>query len=171
MPDKSKSIWHKPVSVRPLLFYKFGPICILLPELLHFRTATERMETFDDVKSEHRIHSWLKLGGVALMLVLIPAMRCLPRQTLLATAPWLPTLAVVLVFSIFALFYIDDLLHILLYRGHLDRALRERRIRAGENLCASCGYDLTGLKGRRCPECGHHSTIRAGHSAQKSAVT
>jgi hypothetical protein len=40
-----------------------------------------------------------------------------------------------------------------------QRAARKRRARAG--LCPRCGYDLRGLSGGRCPECGTAVPARA----------
>ena len=31
----------------------------------------------------------------------------------------------------------------------------------GPGACAACGYELAGLKGTRCPECGHESASAA----------
>jgi hypothetical protein len=37
-----------------------------------------------------------------------------------------------------------------------------------EDACASCGYDLTGLAGRRCPECGEEHRMLSGSEAESS---
>ena len=41
----------------------------------------------------------------------------------------------------------------------LKRAIRDRRRRRGGR-CLACGYDMRGLDGRRCPECGMLPGVR-----------
>jgi hypothetical protein len=40
-----------------------------------------------------------------------------------------------------------------------ERGERLRSIRKGGIVCPSCGYNLTGLQGTRCPECGTFYTL------------
>ena len=53
-----------------------------------------------------------------------------------------------------------------------ERATRLAKQGVGQLLCPTCGYNLTGLKGTRCPECGSEFTldaILAGQAANRQA--
>lgn len=47
-----------------------------------------------------------------------------------------------------------------------ERAARVSKAGLDQLLCPTCGYNLTGLKGTRCPECGSEFTLDALLAAQ-----
>ena len=57
---------------------------------------------------------------------------------------------------------IAGLLVVLAWAGSRRRRVRVKELTAGESLvnhCGNCGYDLTGLAGDVCPECGSDLTL------------
>lgn len=61
-------------------------------------------------------------------------------------------------------FSIPPYLLLVFVGGGIAMRRRSRRRRSG--LCIACGYDLSGMDGSRCPECGR-ATIAAGTSEPK----
>lgn len=46
-------------------------------------------------------------------------------------------------------------------RRNVRRCLREELVEAGVRVCVGCGYDLEGVEGARCPECGRQAAHHA----------
>jgi hypothetical protein len=54
-----------------------------------------------------------------------------------------------------------------LWRGRCRRFLRQELVARGVPVCLKCGYDLRGLSGPRCPECGRpFDAVESGGEAE-----
>jgi hypothetical protein len=51
-----------------------------------------------------------------------------------------------------------------------ERAARMSRANADALVCPTCGYNLTGLREPRCPECGTQFTLNELYAAQPARV-
>jgi hypothetical protein len=119
------------------------------PELEHLSDENRR-EILHKARAGWRV-AWLIIAsaiagaGVSSCLV----------GTLLATNSIAPTFGVVAFaslwfFSAAALYQIDLIRIRGQLRIYLEKAAQSQQL----PLCLNCGYDITGLTGRRCPECG-----------------
>ncbi len=122
----------------------------LFPELQRLETPQERRELLTAV--ERRTVGLFKRIAFLVVLGAVAGLVC--SVALIALARWLPipryargpvTGAIVGAASIFAV-------HIF-WRRPLQREIRRELNQRGVPVCVRCGYDLTGLTQRRCPEC------------------
>lgn len=76
----------------------------------------------------------------------------LPRLDLIIT----PILFVLLLFGTTGAFHYWIMMR---YRGRLRTAIRDASRGGRAPICLSCGHDLTGIEGDRCPECGAKARV------------
>ncbi len=124
---------------------------LLLPELRRFPESGQRRKAIGRALSVAQFTPWYLVAVVglfALSVFLIFAARRwdLPTDLRHAIGAWcvfgLPVVVLVL---------------LLFCRRTIRRSIRRDLNAAGLPTCCSCGYDMSGAEGGRCPECGAES--------------
>ena len=126
------------------------------PELRLCRNSAHRSTVWHRTCKTVRPLKWLSIAAPVLLLPGFLFWR-LALSFPLFLGPGAHPLAFVILFPVvFFLwqFCADFALVVFLFREKLRLSLRSELVRFGLQLCTACGYDLSGQRELRCPECG-----------------